>query len=419
MTMHSATLAMNEAMEARRAAGENVLHLGFGEAGLPVPESVAKVLATAAPLNSYGSVAGSNEARSAAAGWFSRRGHETEASQIIFAPGSKALLFGLLSVLDGDLVLPCPSWVSYAAQADLVGKAVINVPIPQESGGIPDPALLEAALESAIRDGRKPGAILLTIPDNPTGTVADAGHVEAICRTAAKYDLAIISDEIYAELSYDSAAPTPLSVAPDRTIVTSGLSKSMALGGWRIGFARVPKTDWGSELMQQLIGVGSEIWSSLAAPMQAVAAHVLSEPLDVTEHIRRARFLHSTVGNAVYAEFIGAGALCRRPTAGFYLYPDFEPVRPRLAVKGIQTGPQLVQRLLDCYGVGVLDGTAFGDDESNLRARVATSLLYGSTIDERWRSLHSDDPIELPWIAKELAYLHGSLRDLVRGTNEA
>ena len=257
MTMHSATLAINEALQTKKAAGEKVLHLGFGEAGLPVPEDVVSRLQSAARENSYGAVVGSSEARTEAAGWFTRRNAPTRPEQIIFAPGSKPLLYALLAVLEGDLVLPTPAWVSYAAQAEMAGKTLLRVPIPPEAGGIPDPALLEGALEEHRAAGGDPGILLLTIPDNPTGTAATRQSVEAVCSVAEAYGLVIISDEIYAEVCHDGSAPSALSCLPERTVVTSGLSKSMALGGWRIGFARVPDNEWGRELMSALIGVAS------------------------------------------------------------------------------------------------------------------------------------------------------------------
>nr|WP_206326990.1 pyridoxal phosphate-dependent aminotransferase [Streptomyces sp. S3(2020)] len=411
--MHSATLAINETVQARRAAGEKVLHLGFGEAGLPVPDHVADVLARAAGHNSYGSVVGSYEVREAAAGWFGRRGLPTDAGQVLFAPGSKALLFALLAALPGDLVLPCPAWVSYAAQAAIVNKHVIDVPIPAESGGIPDPALLEQALVRARSEGATPGVLLLTVPDNPTGTVARAEHLREVCAIAERHGLTVVSDEIYAELCHDGrAAPSATSYLPEHTVVTSGLSKSMALGGWRIGFARVPDNPWGAALMRDLTGIASEVWSSLAAPMQVAAAYVLGDPVEVTDHVSAARRLHSAVAHAVHGEFVQAGAVCRVPQAGFYLYPDFEPVRAELSRQGITSGAQLASALLARHGVGVLAGEAFGDEVSGLRARVATSLLYGESTEERWTALHSEDPASLPWISASLDHLREALTGL-------
>src|SRR5690606_4102646 len=198
----------------------------------------------------------------------------------------------------------------------------------------------------------------------------------------------------------------------ERTIVTTGLSKSLALGGWRIGFARVPHNEWGDQVLQDIIGVASEVWSSLAAPMQAAAAYVLDEPEEVRQHIATSTALHAKVANAVYDEFIAAGAKCRKPEAGFYIYPDFEPLRDTLARKGVHTSADLATVLLDQHAVGVLAGEAFGDDPTALRARVATSLLYGTTSAERWEALRAPDPLSLPWIAKSLDHLRRALAEL-------
>ena len=409
MTAHSATLAIDEAVRERRAAGQRVLHLGFGEAGLPVPESVREVLASAAGRNGYGPVAGSREAREAAAGWFGRRGLPTGPDRVLFAPGSKPLLFALLATLPGEVFLPRPAWVSYAAQSALAGKRVVGVPVPAEAGGVPDPDRLEAAL----RARRGPGVLVLTVPDNPTGTIARPEQLRAVCELADRHGLAVIADEIYAELTHDGRrAPSPAGLLPERTVITTGLSKSLALGGWRIGFARVPEGPWGDGVLAELRGAASEIWSSLAAPMQAVAAHVLADPPELLAHIEAARRLHARVAAAVHAELRAAGALCRSPEAGFYLYPDFAPHRATLAAKGIEDGAALATELLDGHGVGVLPGAAFGDDPGALRCRMATSLLYGETADERRRALRAEDPLTLPWVAGALAELRSALAAL-------
>ena len=128
----------------------------------------------AAGANGYGPVAGSPAVREAAAGYFERRGLPTSADRILVAPGSKALLYALLTVLPGDVVLPRPSWVSYAAQAALAGKRVLDVPIAEQAGGVPDPDALRARARDRARQGLEPAILVLTLPDNPTGTVAPA-----------------------------------------------------------------------------------------------------------------------------------------------------------------------------------------------------------------------------------------------------
>lgn len=398
----SATLAINEAVAALRRAGRPIVNLGFGEAGLPVLPSVAGVLAEHAARNSYGPVAGTPEARASLAGWFTRRGVDTDPDQIVLAPGSKPLLYALLATLPGDLVLPRPSWVSYAAQAAMVGKHVLHVPIGEQCGGMPESGLFAKALAAARAEGRRPGVLLLTVPDNPTGTSADRETLEVVCDVAAEHELVVIADEIYAELYHDAPAFSPLPLLPERTIVTTGLSKSMALGGWRIGAVRFPSGKDGEEARRAVVACASELWSALAAPMQAAAAYVWSEPDDVRERIARSRRLHGRVAHAVYELWLEHGASCRPPQAGFYLYPALAP-RP-----GIATSTELAAALLE-HDIAVLPGTAFGDDDSALRVRVATSLLYGETDEQRLAALESSKPEALPWIAESLTRIRAAL----------
>ena len=402
----SPTLGADERVRRRLAAGEPVVHLAFGEAGLPVLPSVREALDRGAYDNRYGSVAGSLEARTAAAGWFARRRLETAPDQVVFAPGSKPLLAALLRLLPGDVVLPKPSWVSYAAQAALSGKRVWHVPIG-DAGGVPDPAALEQTLADAGSGRRRPGILVLTLPDNPTGTVAGLEALQAVAELAAAHDLYVVSDEIYRDLAFEPERVTsPAELLPERTFVTGGLSKSMALGGFRIGFVRVPDSAAGREALVALTGLASEVWSSLAAPMQHVAAHVLAEPEDVHAHVARSRRLHRLTATAAYETLVAAGAECRPPAGAFYLYPDFAPLREQL---GADSADGLAEVLLERHGIAVLSGTAFGDDPAALRARIAVSLLYGATDEERWTALASDDPVSLPSVRRGLDALSGAL----------
>lgn len=413
MIERSATLAINEKIEARRAAGQPVVHLGFGEAGLPVLAEVAEALCSATGANAYGPVAGSATARAAAAGYFTRRNLPTSPEQVVLAPGSKALLFAALAALDGDVVLTTPSWVSYAAQAALVGKRVVKAPIGTRAGGIADPDRLEPALAAARADGANPKIMIVTVPDNPTGTSADMATLKRVCEIAERHGLVIISDEIYRDLAYDPAGHvSPAMLLPERTVVTGGLSKSMALGGWRVGFARAPHGTFGRDLVERLIGVASEVWSCLAMPMQRVAEFVLDEPAVVTEHITASRRLHATVAREVASVFLEAGAPCRMPTAAFYCYPDLAPLRGGLTARGLYTGAELADHLLNRHGIGVLAGEHFGDDPAAYRFRVATSLLYGHTPTQRWHTLRSNDPLTLPWVAQPLQALRAALATL-------
>jgi aspartate aminotransferase len=206
---------------------------------------------------------------------------------------------------------------------------------------------------------------------------------------------------------------SPAAVAPDRTVVTTALSKSLALGGWRIGVARLPEGPLGRWLRGQLVGIGSEIWSAPAAPIQQAAAVAFEEPRELRDRVAASRSLHATVSRAVAGVCAAAGLEVPPPQAAFYVYPDFAPWAGHLGRRhGVTTSEDLARLLLDKYGAGTLPGSAFGEPADALRLRLATGLLYGETDAEQEAALAAPDPLALPWIAAELARLEEILADL-------
>jgi aspartate/methionine/tyrosine aminotransferase len=406
-------------MAARKQRGEPVLPMAFGEAGLPAHPALRLALAEATGRTGYGPVAGQVGLREAAAGYWQRRGLDTDPAAIVCGPGSKALLFGLMLAIGGDVAVPRPSWVSYAAQASLIGAQPHFVDIRPGEGGVPDPDRLGDAVRAARAAGRELRSVILTLPDNPTGTLASPATIRALCRVADEHDLIIISDEIYRDLVHAETEPftSPAAMAPGRTIVTTSLSKGLALGGWRIGVARLPGGEQAQllrrRLRDRLIGIGSEIWSAPAAPIQQAAAYAFSEPPELAERIALSRRLHGQVARAVARRFTAAGADVPPPVGAFYLYPDFGPVRDELQGRhGVKTSDDLAALLLRRYGMGVLPGSAFGDDPGALRLRVATGLLYGETDRQRETALTAAEPTAVPWVASSLARIGEILADL-------
>ncbi|WP_141576319.1 pyridoxal phosphate-dependent aminotransferase [Actinomadura sp. WMMA1423] len=418
----SATLAVNEAIARKRRRGERVLPLGFGEAGIPIHPALTRELGAAAGRGGYGPVAGSAALRAAAAGYWARRGLPTDPATVVAGPGSKPLLFALLTALGGDVAVAAPSWVSYAAQASLAGVEPIRVATPPGEGGVPSPALLADAVVRARARGRDVRAVVVTLPDNPTGTIASEATVRRLCAVAREQDLVVVSDEIYRDLVHapGGTVPSPARYAPERTVVTTALSKSLAAGGWRIGVARMPEGPFGRALRDSMLGVASEIWSSAPAPMQHAAAFAFAEPPELVEHVDRSRRLHAAVTGAVADRFAAAGARVTRPEAAFYVYPDFGPMRDALeAGHGVRTSADLTRLLLERYGVGVLPGSSFGDAPAALRMRVAPSLLYGEDDEQRLAALASPSPASLPWIASALDRLSEVLDDLSSAVTES
>ncbi|MEU1215508.1 aminotransferase class I/II-fold pyridoxal phosphate-dependent enzyme [Streptomyces sp. NPDC005790] len=403
----SPNLALDQEVARLRAAGQRVLHLGFGEARLPLHPGLTRALGDGAWHTAYGPVAGRPEVLAAVAGYHGRRGLPTESEQIVVAPGSKPLLMALVAAVEGEVLLPRPAWVTYGPQARLSGREAWGVDVPETCGGVPDPAALSDTLRRMRERGRRPGLLVLTLPDNPTGTLAPPGLIREVCGIARAADLTVVSDEIYRDLLHDPATAflSPAEAAPERTVVTTGLSKTHALGGWRIGSARFPAGDRGAELRARVLATASEVWSSLAGPLQSVARYAYDEPPELTEHVARGARLHAAVTQAVHRTMTEAGARVRSPDGGFYVYPDFEPVRAVLAAHGAVDSASLERVLLERAGVAVLGGHHFGDDPHALRFRAATSLLHGGTDRRHRAAMESDDPTDLPYIRRELELL--------------
>ncbi|MFH9061788.1 pyridoxal phosphate-dependent aminotransferase [Streptomyces coeruleorubidus] len=407
----SPNMALDQLVAERRARGEDILHLGFGESRLPVFPALVERLTAGARRSAYGPVVGDLGARQAVAGWFARRRLPTDPAQIVLAPGSKPLLMALQMAVPGDVVLPRPAWNTYAPQATAMGKRVYRLAVPDDCGGVPRPRLLRRVVQQARAAGGDPRIVVLTLPDNPTGTHAPPALIRELCAIARELDLLIVSDEIYRDVLHDPDAPflSPAEVAPERTVVTTGLSKNLALGGWRVGAARFPEGALGEEMCAAVASVASEVWSNLAGPMQEVAAYAFAEPAELSAHIARSTRLHATVAHAVYELLTAAGVSCRRPTGAFYLYPDMEAARQALAWLGVQDSASLEHRFLEHAKVAVLGGHHLGDRPHALRFRIATCQLYGATDELQQQALDAADPLRLPHVSRALSRIEESL----------
>jgi aspartate aminotransferase len=291
------------------------------------------------------------------------------------------------------------------------------VAIPDVAGGVPDPDRLVTELAVARANGADPRLMVITAPDNPTGTTAPPHLVQRLAAIAEQEDLLVIADEIYRDVLFDGQPYTSAAdQAPDRVVVVTGLSKSLSLGGWRIGAARFPVTGEGRMLGRAVTAVASQVWSNMPGPMQAVAELAFSEPAPIVAHREASTRLHATVARAVHAAFADGGALVRRPTGGFYVYPDLAPLRPQLAAVGVHGSADLERHLLGAFGIAVLGGHHCGDDPRALRFRVATSLLYGRTEDQRAAALRADDPTRLAHIAAALDRIRAVLPMIRQGS---
>src|SRR6266849_4483422 len=401
----SPTLAINEAIAERRAAGREVIHLGFGEATFPLHPLLQAALAEAAKHTGYAPVLGLPALRQAIANYLARtRGLNCSPEHIVIGPGSKPLLYALLHILEGDLLLPVPSWVSYAPQARLAGRRVIAVKTDASDHHRLIPQALSEALAHARKEGADPRILVVNTPSNPTGSMFDRAGAEALACWAPDAGITMISDEIYAELAHGWREHiSPARFYPQGCIVTGGLSKAFSAGGWRLGYAALPPTAAGTQAMVALRSLASEIWSSTATPVQEAALVAFSSNESIEQYVQHSALIHGYVTGRLYDTLVNLGLPCPRPAGWFYVYPDFSPWRSPLAIMGIKTGTELAHYLLEEWDIATLPGSAFGEPPESLRLRLSTSLLclpgYAASPFEReaalWRLLAQAEELRL------------------------
>jgi aspartate aminotransferase len=335
-------------------------------------------MARAAKHTGYAPVAGIPSLRQVIAAYLQRtRGLAFTPNQIIVAPGSKPLLYTLLQALEGDLLLPVPSWVSYAPHARLAGRRVIPVETDASDHHRLTPQTLSETLSRARFNGANPRILIVNTPSNPTGSMFSGEDTQAIANWSRQHGITLISDEIYAELAHGWRVHiSPAQFYPEGCIVTGGLSKAFSAGGWRLGYAALPPGAAGKQLMASLRALASEIWSSATTPVQEAAVAAYTPNDELTAYVKASARIHTYATSRLYETLTQAGTLCPRPAGGFYLYPDFAPWRNALLERGVSTSEQLAHHLLDHWDIATLPGTAFGEHPHALRLRLATSMLY-------------------------------------------
>jgi len=363
----SATLEINELSNELIASGRKVYKLGLGQSPFPVPQPVVDALKANAHQKDYLPVRGLPALQKAVVGYFERtQGLAYQPQNVLVGPGSKELMFILQLAYYGDLVIPTPSWVSYAPQAHIIGRHVRWLPTRAENKWLLTPEDLERFCSG---DPSKPRIIILNYPNNPTGYSYSDEQLQALAEVARKYRLILLSDEIYGELRFDGKHRSIARHYPEGTIISSGLSKWCGAGGWRLGTFLVPRAlDW---LVKGMATVASETFTATSAPIQYAAVRAFSGGPEIEDYLRQSRRLLAALGTRVHATLRDIGLDLAPFDGGFYAFPDFTPLRDRLAGRGIATSAQFCTRLLEETGVAILPGSSFGRPESELTARLA------------------------------------------------
>lgn len=363
----SATVAINEHSDALRRKGREIFKLGLGQSPFPVPEVVAQELRNHAHQKDYLPVKGLAPLRDAVADYHRRTGGiNASGDDVLIGPGSKELMFILQLVYYGDLVIPRPAWVSYAPQAEIIGRKVRWLQTRREEGWRLTAERLE---ELCATDRDRPRIVILNYPSNPTGGSYSATELKEMARVARKNRVVMLSDEIYGELHFEGRHISIAKYYPEGTIVSAGLSKWCGAGGWRLGtFLFPPGLRW---LLDAMAAVASETFTSTSAPIQWAAIRAFQGGMEIERYLRDSRRVLAALGVWCAQKLQDAGAVLDIPDGGFYLFPDFSGHQEKLHSLGIDSSAKLCERLLEDTGVAILPGSSFGRPEEELTARLA------------------------------------------------
>ena len=358
----SSTLLINETSRRLEAQGKKIYKFGFGQSPFNVPENIVKELKDNAYQNKYLPMQGLSELRNAVAKYSSKKkNYDYKPDNVIIGPGSKELMFLLHVIFDGEIILPAPSWVSYAPQAILGRNKIQILQTKRENNWFPTASEIE---EIIVKDQKKNYLLFLNSPNNPSGQICD--NLEEIASIAKKYNLIILSDEIYSELCFEGDYQSISNFCPEKTIISTGLSKWCGAGGWRLGYFLVP--DSLIEIKNMINVLASETFSAVSAPIQYAAIKAYEN--DHSNYINKSRKILSVVGNYVYENLKSNKVLINKPQGGFYLMPEF-------LNKRFNTSSEMCDSILSDTGVALLPGSDFGFDQKQMLARLSFTDFNG------------------------------------------
>jgi aspartate aminotransferase len=358
----SSTLLINETSKKLEDQGKRIFKFGFGQSPFKVPEDIVKELKNNAHQNKYLPMQGLFELRDTVAKYTStKKNYNYNSENVIIGPGSKELMFLLHVIFDGEIILPAPSWVSYAPQAILGRNKTQIIQTKRENNWFPTASQIE---EIISKDKNKNYLLFLNSPNNPSGQICD--NLNEIANIAKKYNLIILSDEIYSELSFKDNYQSISNFYPEKTIISNGLSKWCGAGGWRLGYFLIP--DSLIEIKNMINVLASETFSAVSAPIQYAAIKAYEN--DHSKYINKSRNILCAVGNYVYENLKSNKILINKPQGGFYLMPEF-------LNKKFNSSSEMCNSILNETGVALLPGTDFGFDQTQMLARLSFTDFNG------------------------------------------
>ena len=362
----SATIAISTLARELKSQGRDILSFSAGEPDFDTPQAIKDEAKKAldSGFTKYTAVAGIPELKQAIADKLKRdNGLEYSPKEILVSNGAKQSLFNVFQAIvdDGDeVIIPAPYWVTYPEIVEYSGGKSVIVDTDFESGFKLTPAMLQKHITPKTK------AIVLTTPSNPTGMVYSRAELEAIALTLKDTNIWIIADEIYEKLVYDGkfcSVGAIDSASLERTITINGLSKSVAMTGWRMGYLACKDT----HLVKMMDNLQSQCTSNINSITQKAAIVALNGLVDAQIESMRLAFKNR---RDIACDSISKIPQLKvlKPQGSFYLFININGVcdtKPSLKSKDSSAqskvdSMEFCKQLLESQGVALVPGSAFG-----------------------------------------------------------
>ena len=351
----SGTLAMTQKARELKAQGRKIISLSIGEPDFNTPEVITEAAIDALrkhETDHYTPALGIDKLRQAICDFHKRKdGIDLQKEQVATFAGAKFALYSVFMTLvdPGDEVLiPIPYWVSYAEQIQLAD----GIPVYIETRERNSFKLTVDLLNEYVTDKTK--LLVLNAPSNPSGLLYTKEELLAIGNWALEHNVFIISDEIYYELVYNAPSISMASLSQEifnNTLVINGLSKSVAMTGWRLGYVFGPK-----RIIRALNDLTSHTTSNPAAVVQYAGIRAFDEDVEASkkemrdEFQRRIEVFHGLLNDI-------QGIKCEKPKGAFYLFAN---VKVAMHIVGVASSEEFALKLLEEAGVATVSGENFG-----------------------------------------------------------
>jgi len=359
----SITIAVTTLAQELRASGKDILSFSAGEPDFDTPQVIkdSAISAINDGFTKYTAVDGIPQLKEAIANKLKRDNNlEYAANQIIVSNGAKHSLFNLFqaTIQEGDeVIIPAPYWVTYPELVKYSGGTVVEIPTDDKSGFKITPSQLKEAITSKTK------MIILTTPSNPTGSVYTKAELTAIADILKGTDILIASDEMYEKLIYDGEFTSCASISEDmyqRTITINGLSKSVAMTGWRFGYLASADTS----LVKAMKSLQSQSTSNICSITQHAAITGLNGSADADIEMMRKAF-SGRRDEAVELFNAIDGVSVIKPDGAFYLFVNISKIE--------NDSLKFSKALLEETGVAIVPGVGFGTD-GHFRFSFATDI---------------------------------------------